>query len=359
MQTKTKTRLSILFVGILFAVAIYGFINSRPESIPDNQIKVNGRIEGEHHLASTKLAGKVLQVRVAEGDQVKKGQVLAVLDDAQIRAQVTQAAAAYGASLANYKASQTGLLVFEKQTPLQIESSQAQLTHAQAALVAAKSSEEQAKVDLNRLQNLYKKKAVSQHDVESAALNLKTRHAQTVTAQTAVEQARKALALAKLGWDELNARREQTEAVKAQTLQAQAALMEVMSLMDDMTIRSPIDGVVTTKLVNTGEVINSGTGLFDIVNLDQVFLKGYIAENQIGKIHLGLKADLYLDSLPDKPFIAEIRYISSQAEFTPKEVQTQEERVKLVYVIKLYLQENPQHRVTPGLPADAYIHIEQ
>lgn len=358
MQTKAKTRLGVLFVGLLFAIALYGFINSRPESVPDNLIKVSGRIEGEHHLASTKVAGKVLEVKVAEGDQVQKGQVLAVLDDAQIRAKVTQAAAAYGASLANYKASKTGLLVFEKQTPLQIDSSQAQLTHALAALKAAKASEEQARVDLKRMQNLYKKKAVSEHDVENAALSLKTLHAQAVTAETAVEQARKTLALVGLGWQELAAKREATEAVKAQTLQAQAGLMEAMSVLDDMKIRSPIDGVVTTKLVNEGEVINSGTGLFDIVNLDEVFLKGYIAENQIGKIRLGLKADLYLDSLPDRPFACEIRYISSQAEFTPKEVQTQEERVKLVYAIKLYLQENPQHRVTPGLPADAYIHIE-
>ncbi|WP_373017030.1 HlyD family secretion protein [Thiomicrorhabdus sp.] len=358
MQTKTKTRLSIFVVLVLFAAAIYGFIHSRPASIPDNLIKVSGRIEGEHHLASTKVAGKIFEVKVAEGDQVKKGQVLAVLDDAQIRAKVTQAAAAYGASLANYKASKTGLSVFEKQTPLQIETSQAQLTHAEAALKAAYSSEEQAKVDLKRMQNLLKKKAVSEHDVESAALNLKTLHAQTVTAQTAVEQARKALDLAKLGWEQLSAKREETEAVKALTLQAQANLMEAMSLLEDMKIRSPIDGVVMTKLINTGEVINAGTGLFDIVNLDQIYLKGYIAENKIGKIHLGLKANLYLDSLPDQPFTTSIRYISSQAEFTPKEVQTQEERVKLVYTIKLYLDNNPQHRVTPGLPADAYIQLQ-
>ncbi len=358
MQTKTKTRLSFLFVAFLLAAAIYGFVSSRPATVPDNLIKVSGRIEGEHHLASTKMAGKIMEVRVAEGDQVKKGQVLAVLDDTQVRARVTQAAAAYGAAMANYKAAQTGLVVYEKQTPLQIATSEANLTHAQAALKAAVSSEDQAKTDLKRMQALIKKNAVSQHDVESAALSLKTLHAQAITAQTAVEQARKALALAQLGWEQLEAKREETDAIKAQTLQAHATLMEAMSVLEDMKIRSPIDGVVTTKLINTGEVINSGTGLFDIVNLDQVFLKGYIAENQIGKIHLGLKADLYLDSLPDRPFDSEIRYISSQAEFTPKEVQTQEERVKLVYVIKLYLSDNPQHRVTPGLPADAYIHIQ-
>ena len=358
MQTKTKTHLSILFVLILLGIAIASFIASRPATIPDNVIKVNGRIEGENHLASTKVSGKVQQVNVAEGSYVKKGDVLALIDSAQVRARVTQAAAAYGATLASYKAAQTALKLVEMQTPIQIEIAQATITYAQAALKAAQANEKLAKNDLRRVKSLYSKRLISKHDVESAELNLKTLHAQTIAAESAVEKARKAFSLANLGWKAFKVKQDEVAAVKASTLQAQASLMEAVSILNDMKIRSPIDGVVTTKLVNEGEVINIGAGLFNIVNLDKLFLKGYIAEQKIGQIHLGLKADIYLDSLPKSPFSSQIKFIASHAEFTPKEVQTQEERVKLVYVIKLYLDENPNYRATPGLPADAYIKLQ-
>lgn len=95
-------------------------------------------------------------------------------------------------------------------------------------------------------------------------------------------------------------------------------------------------------------------GLLEIVNLQRLYLKVYVPEKQIGG-HLGLPARLYTDAFPDQPFPATVRYIASQAEITPKEVQTPDERVKLVYAIKLYLEENPQSRLTPGLPADAII----
>jgi len=88
-------------------------------------------------------------------------------------------------------------------------------------------------------------------------------------------------------------------------------------------------------------------------------LKVYVPEIEIGKVRLGLPARIYTDAFPDKPFPATLRYIASQAEFTPKEVQTADERVKLVYAVKLYLDENPDHRLTPGLPADAVIRWQE
>jgi HlyD family secretion protein len=91
------------------------------------------------------------------------------------------------------------------------------------------------------------------------------------------------------------------------------------------------------------------------VDLDRLYLKVYVAEAEIGKLRLGIPARIYTDAFPDTPFEAVVRYIASSAEFTPKEVQTQDERVKLVYAVKLYVTSNPGHRLTPGLPADAVI----
>ena len=107
--------------------------------------------------------------------------------------------------------------------------------------------------------------------------------------------------------------------------------------------------------MDVGEVVTAGAPLYELVDLDRLYLKAYVPEVQIGKLRLGLRARIYTDAFPDEPFPAVVRYIASRAEFTPKEVQTPDERVKLIYAIKLYLDENPEHRLTPGLPADAVI----
>jgi HlyD family secretion protein len=108
-------------------------------------------------------------------------------------------------------------------------------------------------------------------------------------------------------------------------------------------------------MVDVGEVVAAGAPLLELVDLDRLYLKVYVPEVQIGKLRLDLPARIYTDAFPDQPFDATLRYIASKAEFTPKEVQTQDERVKLIYAVKLYLKENPDHRLTPGLPADAII----
>lgn len=99
----------------------------------------------------------------------------------------------------------------------------------------------------------------------------------------------------------------------------------------------------------------AGAPLLELVDLDHLYLKVYVPEVQIGKLRLDLPARIYTDAFPDQPFEATVRYIASKAEFTPKEVQTPDERVKLIYPVKLYLTANPDHRLTPGLPADAVI----
>jgi len=113
------------------------------------------------------------------------------------------------------------------------------------------------------------------------------------------------------------------------------------------------------RLIDVGEVVGAGAPLLDIVDMDRLYLKVYVPEKVIGKVRLGLSARVYIDAYPDQYFPATVRYISSRAEFTPKEVQTPDERVKLIYAVKLYLDENPEYRLTPGLPADAIIRWQE
>lgn len=136
-------------------------------------------------------------------------------------------------------------------------------------------------------------------------------------------------------------------------------MAEIESVRADLEIRAPSAGVVAHRLVERGEVVAAGTPLYDLVDLDRLHLKVYIPEISIGKVRLGLPARVYVDAFPDLFVDARVRYISPRAEFVPKEVQTADERVKLVFAVKLALDANPDHRLTPGLPADAVIRVEQ
>jgi multidrug resistance efflux pump len=141
----------------------------------------------------------------------------------------------------------------------------------------------------------------------------------------------------------------------AQVKEAKAKVSEQKDILNNLFVTSPINGMIVNRIRDNGEVVTSGSPILESVNLDKLYLKAYVPENQIGKVKLGLPAKVYVDSYPNEPFDATVRYIASQAEFTPKEVQTPDERVKLVYAVKLYLNKNPGHRLTPGMPADAII----
>jgi HlyD family secretion protein len=130
---------------------------------------------------------------------------------------------------------------------------------------------------------------------------------------------------------------------------------EAQSALDDLTLRAPVSGTVTGRFANLGEVVNAGTPLLELTDLDRLYLKGYLAETQIGRVRRGMAANIHVDAFPHDAFPATLRYIAARAEFTPKEVQTVDERVKLVYEVRLYVDRNPQGRLSPGQPADGMV----
>ena len=297
MNKTIKTTLSGLSIFLLAVIAaVIWWINFYEEPLPEGLIQANGRIEGDHYSVASKFPGRIAELKAREGDAVDKGQVLVRLDDTQVNAKVTQA---------------------EKM-----------VIAADAQCSAAEAAEQQSRRDKIRLQNLLKNQTVSKQNAERA----------TVTWQV---------------------NKDRLVAAKAQCGAAKAALQEVQSIQDDLTIRAPAKGVITTRMADEGEVVAAGSPLFDIVDLDRLYLKVYIPEKAIGKVRLGLAARVYTDAFPEKPFAATVRYIASRAEFTPKEVQTPDERVKLVFAVKLYLNENPDHRLSPGLPADTVIRWQE
>jgi HlyD family secretion protein len=192
---------------------------------------------------------------------------------------------------------------------------------------------------------------------------------QVTEANATVEKEERRLEEARLGKDRIRRKEDEVAAVraelakaqasmkqrKASRLKAEAALEEVQCKLRDLVIKAPSTGVVVSRMVEPGEVVMPGEPLYDLINLDRLYLKAYVAETDVGKVRRGLEARIYSDAFPDHPYPATVRYIASKAEFTPKEVQTPEQRVKLAFAVKLYLEENPDHQLTPGLPVDAVI----
>ena len=356
MKNRTKIITITLLVIIVGTAAIAGWwFYGRAVPLPDGLIQANGRIEGDHYIVAGKASGRIMKLGAREGDAVKKGQIMAQLDDSQVSAGVARAKAAVEASKARFSAAQTKIEILKKEVPLKVDTAKSDVSYAKAQLVAAKAGARQASRDAGRMKTLLKEGAVEKHRSEETDLAWTAKRSALIAVREGLKQAQKRLAEAELGWAQIRAMEDEVKAYGAQVAQAEAALSEARSLLDDLTIHAPATGVITTRIVNSGEVVAAGSPMFDIVDLDRLYLKVYIPEKVIGKVRLGLPARIYTDAFPDKPFPAKLRYIASQAEFTPKEVQTPDERVKLVYAVRLYLDSNPEHRLTPGLPADAVI----
>ncbi len=323
--------------------------------MPEGLILASGRLEGDRYSVASKRPGKVAALLAREGDQVKAGQLLARLDDLQARARVQQARARLSEAQAALAAAREELALLRRRVPLRIDTARADVAHAEAALEAAKARAHQARKDARRYADLAKTGGVDRYAADQAELAWQVARTELATAMAALEQARKRLAEAELGAEEIRAKEHQVAVAEARAKEAEAALAEARSLLADLRVRAPADGTLVTRIVDAGEVVAAGAPLFTLVDLDRLYLKVYVPEKEIGRLRLGLEARIYSDAFPDHPFPARVRYIADRAQFTPKEVQTPDERVKLVYAVKLYLDENPEHRLTPGLPADAVI----
>lgn len=341
-------------VVLVAAVAGYAML-SRPTPLPEGLIQANGRIEGDHVIVASKVPGRIAKLHVREGDTVVPGQVLALIDDTAAQARVNQARAALATFDAQARAGRAALAVATREVPLDIDRMRAGVERAHASVAKAQAAQDQASREVDRMRMLVAKEFVTAQRVEQSELMFAEASAESIAARSAATQAEKQLAEARLGPDRIRAREAEVAAVEAQRDQAKAALAEAESLLADLTITAPTGGVIMTRVRDSGEIVAAGSPIFDLVDLDRLYLKVYVPEVSIGKLRLNAPARVYTDAFPELAVAATVKFIASRAEFTPKEVQTPDERVKLTYAVKLYLERNPERSLTPGLPADAVI----
>jgi HlyD family secretion protein len=323
----------IVLLILLAALAAAGYYFVYPRFFkpkpPATQIRLSGNIEAHESVLSFKVQGRIVELPIEEGQWANQDALLARLDGADYRQQVRLDEATVKVrdaelALANAGSRTTEIKAYEQ------------------SVLDAKADMDQKKLDFDRAEKLQREDAVSQQARDAAETSWKR-------AQAAYERARQNYEQALEG-----TRKEQIQIAQRNVSQAQQNLQMSQIRLGYTALRAPLSGVVLIRQAELGEVVAPGTPVVTLGDLDHVWLRAYVSETDLGRVRWGQEVRLTTDSYPGKIYRGRISFISSQAEFTPKSVQTQKERVTLVYRIKIDL-ENPNHELKPGMPADAVL----
>ncbi len=357
MATKMRWMIWVVAVAVLAGavIAVQLLITRLPAA---TALDASGRIEGRITVVTPKTAGMVSAIDAEEGQSVTAGQALLVLDDPALRARETAAQENSAAVIRRLQAADQQLVMTDRQVQLQIEQAQAALLEAGARAERSRASAAQSERDAERAQDLAARGFLSSQAAESAEFKAVAERSGRAEAEAALTRADRQLALARLGERQLAVMRIEREGLARQVKQAESLAAEQRSLIADFAITSPLAGTVLTRTVELGERVNPGAPLFTLVDLSKLYLKIYVPEPQIGKITLNQRAEVRVDAYPERVFPARVSKIASQAEFTPKNVETREERVKLVFAVELSLLENPGGVLKPGMPADGRVFLD-
>ncbi|OGP55022.1 MAG: hypothetical protein A2162_00120 [Deltaproteobacteria bacterium RBG_13_52_11b] len=323
-----KRKAFFIFVAVAVGGVLLYLFTEKPREA-DPFIRLSGNIETTEVDVGFKIAGRVVEITVQEGDWVEKGKVLARLDDEDLRQRVEVAQASL----------RSGTARLEK---LLAGSRPEELREAEAALQQAQFDVENKQRHYERMKTLFERHVIPKETLDNAEANYNI-------ARASVQRAMENYQLVKEG-----PRKEDIRDAKAQVEQARASLRLAETQLSYTVLRSPISGVVLVKPAETGEVVNPGTPVLTLAEIENVWLKAYISETDLGRVRWGQEVDVTTDTRPQKVYRGRISFISSQAEFTPKQIQTEKERVTLVYRIKIDIP-NPNRELKPGMPADGKI----
>jgi len=290
-------------------------------------VSLTGTVEATQVDVSVKITGRIVERLVKEGDAVTRGQLLVRLDDAELAAEARRQEAALRSAQATLRDLRAGARKEE-------------IEDARAGLASAEATREMTQREFSRNDELFRRGLIAAQDVDRARQVYQVAHSQE-------RSARERLGLLLSG-----SRPDLIEAARWQVTQAESALSQAQSRLKEATIVSPIDGVVLRKNLEAGETANPGVAILTLVNPKDVWLRAYVPETEVGRLKIGDGAKLRVDAFPNRVFTGRLVEIASEAEFTPRNVQTKKERVNLVFRIKIQI-DNPDGLLKPGLPADA------
>lgn len=329
-----KRRAIAVVVLLLLATAAYAAWRLLGDEEPEGVLVASGTVEATDARLGFQVPGRLAEVAVREGDEVTAGTVLARLDSATAAARRDQAAAQVDAARAQLDDLLAGARTQE-------------VAEARAAAAAARDRLADARRDVERTRFLHEGGATPREALDKAELAASQ-------AESQLEQATERLSLVEAG-----PRPERVAAQRAGVAQAEAALSAAETALGDLELTAPFGGVVTVRHREPGEVVGAGQPVLTLLDLDDRWVRIYVPEDRIGAVSLGAPAAITIDTYPDRRFEGEVRFIASEAEFTPKTVQTPEERVRLVYAVEVRVTGDAEGVLKPGMPADVTLDLPE
>jgi HlyD family secretion protein len=321
----------LILLAAAIAAGLYYYPRFAKKPQPANQLTLSGNIEAHESLVGFKVEGRIVDLPVEEGQRIELGALLARLEDADLKQKV--------------RIDEDALHVRESNLALTLAGTRRQeLQATQQSMIDAQADLEQKQLDNDRMQRLFAKDEVSEQDRDLAATALKRADATFKAAQQRYGQAAE------------GSRKEDIAIAQANLNEAGANLGLSRVNLNYAVLHAPSSGIITVREAELGEVVAPGTPVVTIADLDHIWLRAYIAETDLGRIHWGQDANITTDTYPGKQYHGRISFIASDAEFTPKSVQTYQERVTLVYRIKIDI-DNLDHELKPGMPADAHLDL--
>ncbi len=292
---------------------------------------LSGNIEAHESVLGFQVPGRIADLVVDEGKWVEKDAILARLDDSDYRQQVSHDRAALEVARAQLALALAG-------------TRRQQLEATRQAMLDAKAELAQRKLDYHRAREMLRESAISQDRVDQA--------------QTAAARALAGYEQAVQNYDQAveGTRKEDIDIARANQNSAEQRLRLSEIQLEHTVLRAPHDGVVTVRQSELGEVVAAGSPVMTVADLDHIWLRAYVSETDLGRIRWGQAASVRTDTFPTRSYSGRVSFIASEAEFTPKSVETHKERVTLVYRIKIDLA-NPNHELKPGMPADVAIDL--
>jgi HlyD family secretion protein len=349
--------MALVVVAAAAGAAVFLYVRHRAGA-EDGVLRISGNIEVIDVQLSFKIPGRVDKRLVNEGETVKAGQPVALLESEDLRTEV----AVRTAEVAQAKAALA---------ELEAGSRPEEIAAAAAIVDDANVEVDRRKLDFERLSTLKQGGMAALQEYDMARFAYEAGKAKLAEARERlkmlkegprtedIDQARAGLGQAQATYDLVKngPRKEKIDQARAMLTQAEQGLATAETRMSYAGIASPIRGVVLSENVESGETVVAGTPVVTVADITSVYLRGYVSETDITKVRLGQLARITTDNGPRKSFDGHISFIASEAEFTPKNVQTEKERVKLVYRIKIDIP-NPDGELKPGMPADAEILIK-
>ncbi len=294
-------------------------------------IEASGNIEATNVIVSSKVNGEIKKILFDEGQFVNEGDTVMIIDHETLQLQLDQAEASEEVAQAQLDLLRKG-------------ARKEDISQAEEAVKQAQVNYDLTKKDKERMENLYQSNSISQNQYDNANAKFELAQAQLKSAKDNFTKLKNF------------ARPEEIQQAEANLNRQKAAAKLLKKSINDSYVQSPINGVIVDKFFEKGETVTQMSSLFKVSDLRTVDLIIYVSEEELGKVKLGREADVSVDAFPGKTYSGKVTYISPEAEFTPKNIQTKDERTKLVFAVKIKI-DNPKYELKPGMPADASVHI--